>query len=401
MDFYIARQPIFTVHKKLYGYELLYRGFEGAGLPQVSGIQATANMLSSVFFTDDIGAIAGAKPCFIKFNEELLQRKIAFSLPKNRVVIEVVEEVPPTGEILVALRELKNAGYTIALDDFVYDRKKEPFVDMASIIKIDVRLTPLDSVLKIIHHLERFRIKLLAEKVETIKDYERAVKLGFHYIEGYFFSKPEKYLIKEIAANQATFLTLLAEVAKKTTTLERLNKIISNDLAISYKLLRFLNSAYFYRIQKVTSVKNAIAFLGEKELRRFLLLVIVSKLAEEKSSELIRHSLLRAKFCELLAKNSSFAEYELDLYMLGMFSLIDTIMESDMAVIMERLPISDMVRDALVLHQGAFAPFLEAMITYERRQSARFAQILQTLSIDVQIVPELYLEALKYSNGML
>lgn len=401
MDFYIARQPIFTVNKKLHAYELLYRGYKDYLLADVTGNKATTSILSSVFLTEGFSVISDARPCFINFTEDLLLKKIAYSFPKSQVVVEILEDVRPTAAVIETVRNLKSDGYVIALDDFVFEKKFEPLIACADIIKIDVRLTPLDSILKTLRYLSRFKVKLLAEKVETEDEFEKANKLGFDYYQGYFFSKPEKILVKELASTKVTLLSLMAEVARKSTTLERLHHIISRDLAVSYKLLRFLNSAYFYRLEKVKSVKHAIAYLGEKELRRFLLLVLVSELAMEKPTELVRLSLVRAKFCELLAQHSILSAYDLEIFMVGLFSFMDTMLDAEMHVIMDKLPVSDAVKDALVHRSGMYSPFIEAIIAYERRQDQQFLEVISDLSIPSQKVPELYLEAVKYSNGML
>ncbi|HKJ65100.1 MAG TPA: HDOD domain-containing protein, partial [Desulfopila sp.] len=306
----------------------------------------------------------------------------------------------PRQALVDEIRNLKTAGYTIALDDFVLHKKLDPLIALADIIKIDVRLTPLDTILKTLRYLARFKVKLLAEKVETTEEFERANKLGFHYYQGYFFSRPEKIRVRELASTKVTLFSLLAEIGRKSTTLERLHKIISRDLAISYKLLRFLNSAYFYRLEKVKNVKHAIAYLGEKELRRFLLLVIVSELATDKPTELVRHSLVRAKFCELLAQRSLMADYALEVFMIGMFSFMDAMLDVDMNVVMEKLPLTDDVKDALINRQGLFAPFLDAAVAYERRQRQRFVDILEELNIVDAPVAELYLQAVKYANGI-
>lgn len=400
MDFFIARQPIFSVHRKLYAYELLYRGYTDYTLGDVSGNRATSSLLTSVFLTEGVGAISKTKPCFINFTTDLLLKKVAYSFPRNQIVVEILEDVEPTSEIIEAVAGLKTAGYTVALDDFVLERKLEPLIALADIIKIDVRLTPLDEIVKTLHYLSRFKVKLLAEKVETNEEFERANKLGFKYFQGYFFNKPEKIRIKELSSAKITMFSLLAEVGKKATTLDRLHSIISRDLAISYKLLRFLNSAYFYRLEKVKNVKHAIAYLGEKELRRFLLLVIVSELATEKPTELVRQALVRAKFSELLAQRSILAEYDLEVFMVGMFSFMDTMLDTEMRAVMDKLPVTDAVKDALVHHTGMFAPFVDAIIAYERKQQQLFVAIIEELNIDSTVTPQLYLDAVKYSNGM-
>jgi len=367
----------------------------------VDGNQATTSVLSSVFLTEGVGVISGTRPCFINFTEELLLKKIPYSFPKNQIVVEILEDVKPTPQVVEALRELKKSGYTIALDDFEFDRRLEPLLAIADIVKIDVRLTPLDTIIKMLQRLKHHKIKLLAEKVETLEEFEKANKLGFKYYQGYFFSKPEKMLVKELASSNVTLFTLMAEIAKKKTTLERLHAIITKDLAISFKLLRFLNSAYFYRLEKIKNVKHAIAYLGEKELRRFLLLVVVSKLSMDKPAELVRLSLVRAKFCELMAKNSLLAEYDLEIFMVGLFSLMDTMLDAKMTTIMEKLPVSTQVKDALIHREGMYAPFLKAVVAYERKQDTIFLETIKELHIDSATIPDAYIQAIKYSNGML
>lgn len=243
-------------------------------------------------------------------------------------------------------------------------------------------------------------MKLLAEKVESLDEFEKAAKLGFSLFQGYFFSKPEKILIKEIALAQITLLNLLAEINLKKTTTERLYQIFSRDVAISYKLLRYVNSSYFYRLEEVTTVKRAIAYIGEKELRRFLILIIVSELAIKKPGELVRLSLVRAKFCELLAIQSRFKNHSSELFLMGLFSLIDTMLDTTMDVVMDKLPIGKTVKNALTHQTGDYMPFLKATIAYERGQVAACTEALKDLRIDMTKAPDIYMSALQYGNAI-
>jgi len=400
MDIYIARQPIFTEHRKLYAYELLYRGTKETTLTSVDGERATTSLLSSAFLTEGIDIVSGLRPCFINFTEDLLTKKIPLSFPKSKIVVEVLEDVRPTKEVVEACRILTNQGYTLALDDFIYHKDLEPLIELASIIKIDFRLTPVDTIHKTLYHLRRFKPKLLAEKVETIEEFTHAVKLGFSYFQGYFFSRPENIRIKELTAAKINMFRLLAEVSLKTTTLERLHKIISVDIAISYKLLRFLNSAYFYRLEKLKTVKHAIAYLGEKELRRFILLVLISELASDKPDELVRMALVRAKFCEQLGEKSSFSYDTSELFLLGMFSFIDVMLETPMDQVMKKLPFSSILKEALTDRSGTYAVFLDIMHSYERKQLRQLEPLFQEIGVDDNLASELYLQSLTYANGL-
>ena len=401
MDQYIARQPILNVHKRLYAYELLYRGAETYTLQNVSGNRATASLLTSTFLTRGIEEVSGMRPCFINFTQDLLERNLPAAFPKNQLVIEILETVQPTDKLIDVCRKLHDEGYTIALDDFVYNRNLEPLIECADIVKIDVRLTPLDTITRTLNRLQNRKVRLLAEKVESVREFEMANRLGFSYFQGYFFSKPEKIEIKELSSSKVNLLRLLAEVTRKETTLEKLQEIISVDIAISYKLMRFLNSAYFYRLQEVKSVKHAIAYLGERELRRFVLLVVVSELASEQPGELTRLALVRAKFCELLGEASPYRDRADELFIMGLFSLLDTMLGSPMERIMDRLPIGRTVKDALTRKAGVMAMFLQVAEAFERNQHKRIVSLLRELKVNTKNITDSYIRAVRYANGLL
>ncbi len=400
MNFYIARQPIFTVQKRLFAYELLYRGTDELTLNDVSGEKATASLLTSTFLTEGINIISNSKPCFVNFTEELLIKNTPASFSKKTLVIEILEDVKPTRKLISACRNLSKEGYKIALDDFVYDRSLEPLIEIADIIKIDFRLTPVDTIHQTLRRLSRYKVRLLAEKIETHYEFNKAAKLGFSYFQGFFFNKPEKILIKEIPVAKITMYNLLAEVTQATTTIEKIYEIISNDVGISYKLLRFINSAYFYRLQEVKTVKHAIAYLGKEELRRFMILMVISELASEKPDELVRLSLIRAKFCEQLALQSQFRNASSELFLMGLFSLIDSMLDTKMDLIMDKLPIADKIKDALSSQTGDYVPFLKAIVAYEREEIAVCADAVNQINVDAKLLPNIYLEALRYANAL-
>ena len=401
MEQFIARQPILNINKRLYGYELLYRGTPGKMLGQVSGEQATASLLSSAFLTGDIGVISNNRLCFINFTQELLENDLPLSFPKNKIVVEILEDVEPTPEIVSICSKLKEKGYTLALDDFVYDRKYEPLLELATIVKIDIRLTPLNTLVRTLNLLKHHRIKLLAEKVETEKEFVLANRMGFSYFQGYFFCKPEGIRIKEISAIKLNLIRLLAEITKKEIALERLREIILSDVAITYKLLRFLNSAYFYLLQKVTTVKHGVALLGEKELRSFCLVIIVSELATDKPDELVRLALVRAKFCELLGEQTALSEIECaNLFLIGLFSLLDGMLGCSMSEILENLPINVVVKETLQGGENRYLFFLRLSEALEKNNLTACKRYQDDLVLTDDQTRACYFEAVKYSNHL-
>jgi EAL and modified HD-GYP domain-containing signal transduction protein len=259
----------------------------------------------------------------------------------------------------------------------------------------------MDTIYPTLNRLQNYKLKYLAEKVETYDEFERARKLGFSYFQGYFFTKPEKIGIREVASAKISLVNLLAEVNRDTTSLQRLEEIVSSDAGLSYKLLRFINSSYFYRINKIESINHAVAYLGDKELRRFISLVIISEIASDKPTELVRLALVRAKFLELLMLNSTKKKQSGELFLLGLFSLLDAMLDTDMGTIGVKLPLSDNLRDALVLKSGALAPFLSTLVCYEKRDKPGCLAALKTVGVAPGDVGPAYLEAITFARAIL
>lgn len=399
MDVFIARQPILNEHRRLFAYELLYRGMDNEG--EWCGERATASLLSATFLTEGIEVISGSKPCFINFTEELLLQNVPATFPSNKVIVEVLENTAPTPEILKVCQDLRAAGYTIALDDFVYDQSLEPLVALADIIKIDFRILSEAEILKTQRRLARFPVKLLAEKVETYEEFYLAARLGFKYFQGYFFSRPETFRIQELEALKTSLIALLAEVSKKSTTLDRLEHIIGRDVSLSYKLLKYINSSYFYRITTIESVRHAIVYLGEKEIRRFLLLVIISEIATDKPGELIRLAVSRGRFCELLARESGYRTMAEEIFLLGLFSLLDAMLDMPMLTVINQLPLTSMMKSALLDRTGPLAPFLQAIAAIEQGDVEACIGALDELGVDTGCVRQLYLDAITFTEALM
>lgn len=399
METIIARQPIFNHNKRLFAYELLYRGTKNLSLDNIGGERATTSLLTGAFLTEGLEKISGNKPCFINFTEDLLTGNIVENFPKNKIIIEILEDVTPTAEVIAACKYLKQQGYILALDDFVFNRKLYPLIELADIIKFDVLLTPVDTIHKALHYLSHYDIELLAEKVETHEEFTKALKLGFTYFQGYFFAKPEVMRIKELATSQVHLLSLVAEINKRDISTKKLTQIITADVSLSYKLLRYINSAYFYLIREVKSITHAITYLGEDEVRRFVTLVAISELASHKPPELIKLATIRAKFCEQLGLNSGWMTNPDELFLLGLFSLLDAMLDAPMEKITEGLPITEEVKLALNSQSGPLSPFLTTVIAYEKGEQEKYLKSLKHLEIDKQDMHMLYLDAVAYADN--
>ncbi|MBW2348414.1 MAG: HDOD domain-containing protein [Deltaproteobacteria bacterium] len=400
MDVYVARQPIFNRKKKIYGYELLFRDGTSNAFPDLDGNTATSKLLSSSFFTMGIEQIAGGKKAFINFTQDLLERKVPTMFPRDKIMVEILEDVEPTPELVAACREIAGQGYELALDDFLYNTDLKPLIEICQVIKIDFRMTPMEQVAEYVENLSRYHVKFLAEKVETHDEFQKAVDMGFEYFQGYFFSKPQVLKSRDISPSKINMIQIMAEVNKEDFGFRELEKLISRDVSVSYKLMRYINSAYYRRIQEISSIHQAIVMLGERGIRHFISLIVMAKLASDKPTELLRTSIIRARFCELLGKDGN-AELDVsELFTLGLFSLIDAILDDTMENLMSRLPLSAEIKQALVSREGRLADYLELVASYETGDWETFSRIVQGVRVNEEKIPEYYIDAVSWADTL-
>ena len=263
MEVYVARQPVLDKNKRTFGYELLFRGGMTNVFPEIDGDRATSELLSNSFFSIGIEKITGGKKALINFTEELLIRRLPLMFPRDKIMVEVLEDVEPGREVIEACRELVEKGYKMVLDDFFYKPELEPLIALAKIIKVDFIAMPLSEIRNLVVRFAGNGVALLAEKVETHEEFQQALEMGFEYFQGYFFSKPQILKGKDISPSRLTLLQIIAEANKPGFSFDELEKLIRQDVSISYKLLRYINSAYFRRAQEISSMRQAIVLLGD------------------------------------------------------------------------------------------------------------------------------------------
>ncbi len=400
MDAYVARQPIFDPQKRIYAYELLFRDGMANFTPGIDGDVATNTVLANSILNIGMDIIAGGKKSFINFTRNLLINKVPLLLSKENVVVEVLEDVKAEEKVIAACREMAQKGFIIALDDFEYNEELEPLIDLADIIKFDFRISTLEEIKDYLQKLKGKDLRLLAEKVETLEEFNLALDMGFELFQGYFFCKPEIMKGKEIPSSQIAKLQIMAEINKPDFDFNELESLIIRDVGISYKLLRYINSPFFAKPSKISAIKQALVYMGGIELRRFMSLMTITELAEGKPHELISLSCIRGKFCELLGKESKYQLKAAELFTVGMFSLIDAIIDQPMHKVMEKLPLSEDLVTALVEKKGLLAGFLMLAIAYEQGRWQSTTKIARRLGIDEAAIPGLYREACQWSNSI-
>ncbi len=399
MDVFVARQPIFDRKKSLFAYELLFRDGLANYMPDIDGDTATSKLLSSTFLTIGIDKITFGKRAFINFTQNLLETDIPLMFPRETTVIEILEDVNPTSRVREACKKLSAQGYYLALDDFVFKLELTPLIELADIIKIDFRATPYSEIKQILRKIDSKKVKFLAEKVETNEEFNDALNMGFEYFQGYFFSKPEIVRGKEIPGSKVQYLNLMIEINKTNYDLNALEAIISRDISMTYKLLRYVNAPYFKRRSSETSsLKQALLILGRDETRRLVALIGLSKLASNKPEELIKSAGIRAKFCENLGYLSGCGGHYDELFLLGLFSTLDAILDQPMNEIIEKLPLGTLVTEALVNRAGELANYLELAEFYEQGEWEDVKRAAGKMCIAENLIPNIYLEACSWAN---
>jgi len=402
MYFYAARQPILDKEKKLVGYELLFRDGVDNVFPDIDGDEATSRLIEGSQFNFGLEDLTDNKPAYINFTLETLQKGYPLLLGKEQVVVEILETIQPGKRLLALVKDLKERGYTLALDDYIHQpvwRHFYPYIDM---IKIDFLTTDKESIEAVIEAIEPHpHIKLLAEKVETYEKYQLALEMGFSYFQGFFFSKPEMVQSKTLPPSEMALAELLYETSSIDLNLRKITEVFERDVNLSYKLLRYSNSAAFKRRAEISTIKQALIVLGSEEIKRFLSLLFAAQVSADKPAELIRLSLTRARFAELLAISHGKLRDTGMAFLTGMMSLMDAILDEDMPSVMNKLPLTNEIKDALLKDEGLLATYLNLVKFYEQANWEKAKEIQQQLGLKPEEVPDAYHDALSWSNDQM
>jgi EAL and modified HD-GYP domain-containing signal transduction protein len=398
MEVFVARQPIFDTQLKTFGYELLFRESLDNYFPEIDGDTASSAVLTNSFFSIGIEKLTGGKKAFINFTRDLLLRQVPSLFSPKILYSELLETLEPDKILIDAVTQMTRSGCRFALDDFVFHEKYEPLMRFAAVIKIDIRQTPLEETKPLIDRFAGRSTRFLAEKVETREEYDKAVAMGYSYFQGYFFSKPEIVQKRSIAPFKIRLLEILGELNREDTNVDQLETLIKPDVSLSYRLLQYMNSAFFNLPNKVTSIKGAILFLGLSQVRKIVTLLVTAKLADSKPNELIRVSIIRAKLCELAGEARGFGGDTSELFLLGLFSLMDAILDADMAEIVNDLPVSDRLKLALTKKEGELAEYLKAVSCFEKGEwddASEMGSICDSLDLTI----EKYVEAVEWADA--
>ncbi len=398
METYIARQPIFGRRRRVFGYELFFRsGLENV-FTHADPNQATSKVMVDSFLLFNIFTLTGGKKAFINTPRDILLSDFLFLFPKELIVVEILESVDPDSAVIAAIKKLKKAGYALAIDDFVYSEKTAPFLELADFIKVDFLKTSMEERKTLPKRIPSKKTKLIAEKVETPEMYQEGLELGYHYFQGYFFSKPKILTGKDIPGYKTHYLQILQEIHRPEMDLERLEDYIKREVSIAYKLLRYINSAFFSLPNKINSIKQALILLGEKRVKNWISLVALANMGKDKPEELAVWSIVRAKFCESMGPSFLLDQRADDLFLMGLFSLIDAFLDRPLPDILQEIPIEGSIKDALLGEKNPLLDVYLYALDYEKGSWEEITHQQSKFAIEEYLPLRLYLEAVQWGQ---
>ncbi|MBK7878678.1 MAG: HDOD domain-containing protein [Planctomycetes bacterium] len=362
---WIGRQPIFDRQLSTHAYELLFRSPHVASPSDVPGSAATAQVIVGALADVGLDRVVGPLPAFVNVTRAFVVGEYPLPLPPERVVLELLEDIDGDREVLLGVERLRSQGFKLALDDVTDVRPGIiPLLRRVDLVKVECLHRSPDDLAAIVERLRPFQTKLLAEKLETQRELEVCQQLGFDYFQGYFLERPNVVKTQVLSPVRLQLLKLLAELQAPDASFERIEETVRVDLALSVKLLSCANSAMYGVARRIDTVRDAVVLLGLENTRNLVTLILLSRI-EDKPPELLLLAMTRARMCESLAQRRRRPDPR-SAFTVGMFSLLDAILDQPMTKILDALPLGVPAKEALTERKGDLGNLLDAVVGCER-----------------------------------
>jgi c-di-GMP-related signal transduction protein len=397
----VSRQPIFNKKKDVFAYELMFKSDLPGSIKSIKDRKAAGDdsSLTAIdsLLVNGLKRLSTGKRVVIHFNHQTLLSEFPLIFPSDLLGIEIREDADPENKVTEVVKKMKKAGYLVLVTERVYNEGEINLVKMADIIGVDFHsqgIQKRDSVLDGSPIPPRF----LARGIENSSDFELAAEAGYHYFQGDFFSKEDMIPCRQIPSYKLNLMRILKEITKPSVQFDKIEKILQKDVSLTYKLLRFVNSAFFGLKTTVQSIRHALTLLGETEVRKFLSFIVLSSIGTDKPQELIRITIIRARFCESIASELDFKSDLSNFFLMGMFSMVNAFLDRPMDEILADLPLASPVKTALLGKPNHFRDVLNLVKDYERGNWVHLQQMTQQLKIKEKKVAALYLDAVEWGT---
>ncbi len=400
MNIFVARQPIFDRRRNVVAYELLFRSSTENVFGRNDPNKASLQMMDTTLLGFGLDSLVGDKDAFFNASRDVMTREHWAVLPPARTVIEVLETVEPDGEVAAACAAAKQAGYRLALDDFVFRPEYEALLPYSDYIKIDFLVTKGEERSEVVRRFAARGIHMLAEKVESYEDFRDGLAAGYEYFQGYFFCKPEMVTGKDVSALKTSLVRLIQEVNRPELDFDGLEALIKREVALSVKLLRYLHSAGFGWKHDVSTIAQALRVLGERATRKWASLVALTMIGEDKPQELVTTSLVRGQFCEELGGIASRPDRQADLFLVGLLSTLDALLDQPLDRILDQMSISEEISRALRDGDNLLGETLSLAIAYDRADWERVELLAGRTAIAETHLPEAYRRAVEWVTAI-
>jgi EAL and modified HD-GYP domain-containing signal transduction protein len=392
---FLGRQPIFDTSIAIYGYELLYRSSNVNRADFLNGNRATSSVLVNSFFEFGLQNIVGSYRAFINMPRDFIVGTYEIPIDSENIVLEILEDITFDDEIAESLKRLTRRGFTLCLDDFIMpDSLDSPFLDYVHMVKLELPAYTPEKLRETTAFLKKKNIRIIAEKVETRKDFEMCREAGCDFFQGYFFCRPNIIKTTRIPKNKLAIIRLIKKVHDPSVSFQELEELISQDVTLSYRILKYINSAMFSLRSRINSIKRALSYIGLNKLKQWIYIMSIADISDDISIiSIIETSMVRSRMCELVAQSSSRESPSL-FSTVGLFSTLDAVVGSSMEEVLKELPFSDDINNALLYKSGELGEVLQVAILMEEGNVDEAGY----KNISSKKLGELYIDAIKWVN---
>jgi len=404
LDCFVTRQPIFHADGTVYGYEMLFHSYPNAVVHESEARLASLLVISNSFFSAGAGRLLFGRKAFLDFPGDMLMAGVPLLIPRKLVVVQIPDTVQIDPMLLSACASLKDNGYFLALNNFSGQSKLEPLLNLVDIIKVNFQAVPAADRRRLAIEHQKRGATMLADKVDTQEDFESARSGGYSYFQGFFFARPKAVSGRELGAFKRNYLRILAEIHRPDLDFGEIANLIKQEPTLSAKLLQYINSAVFSFRGNVSSLQQALGLLGERTVRHWVSAAALTNLAKEKPNELVIQSMLRARFCESIGRHANLSvRQQPTLFQIGMFSLLDAMLDRPLDEVLSGLPVASNVCSVLLGSAPAadrWSQVLASVRAYEAGDWNALSASASGLGVPNDVLPQLYLESVEWSSDV-